>query len=187
MTLLTRISCLWWAKEYQPSRWVRLKSHNRQFKIPHKDVCVCEATCIPHYARLCVWHPVLNYTGCSMRMLVGNVDYEMQVEYQSPGWDRFTFSIWGNPIYSAFVGKMIVSIHSPRIINWNSTQGCEFHTHYLHSPRVVNWNSTQGCVYQTHHFIFLISNSCSMYGNLLAFSKLSQGNADRTYSIFRED
>ena len=42
-----------------------------------------------------------------------------------------------------------VSSPSTQVTIWDSTQGCDFHTHFPHSPQIVNWNSTQGCVSNT--------------------------------------
>ena len=85
--------------------------------------------------------------------------------------DTSSLSTLDAPYLMLISGNLIVSSPSTRITIWDTTLGCDFHTHFPHSPQVVNWNSTQECVNRAHLFKFPTNNWCAAFGSLLCISK----------------
>ena len=92
----------------------------------------------------CVYAPCLNYGGCSMGIYVKESKVISSLHY-----DTSSLTTFDAPYLMRISENLIVSLPSTQVTIWDSTHGCDFHTHFPHSPQVVNWNSTQGCVSST--------------------------------------
>ena len=113
-----------------------------QFETSHKSVCVRQLKFQTSHG--CVYASFLKYRGCKM-----GINIILSEEISNLQDDTNSLSTSDAPYLMRFSGNLIVSSFSTQVTIRDSTQGCDFHAHFPHSPRVVNWNSKQGCVSST--------------------------------------